>query len=65
MCIRDSFQNDNGASPILGGQSTRIQSGSESEDEEIIFNTQANKKQKMANEDALKVWFTKELEKTT
>ena len=52
------FEQDNGASPILGKQSTRIELSDTDSDDEVIINTQANKRRKMAGEDEMKVWFT-------
>ena len=54
---------DNGVSPILKGQSTRIEDSDS--DDEVIFSTQANKKRKMAADEALRIWISEEFDKKT
>ena len=56
------FNPENGASPILR-QSTRISGCDSDSDEEIIFTAQANKKRKMASDEAMRIWFSNELQK--
>ena len=58
------FDDDNGAYRDRGARrSNQENTDSDSDsDAKIIFTTQANKKRKMSGDDALKLWFSKELQ---
>ena len=62
--LEQLFEENNGASPILRPNTTGVNDDYESsEDEEIIFTQQANKKRKMSAEDQMKIWITGEFTK--